>query len=124
MSAQPEVEAMLAWHSALNAADIDGLVSLSTDDIEVGGPRGTGHGIELLREWVDRAHIRLEPVRWQADRATVVVEQTAQWQAGDGSLTSPQIVASVFRMDRGKVASVIRYAEFEAALTSAGLARS
>ena len=115
---------MLAWHSALNAADIDRLVSLSTDDIEVGGPRGIGHGIELLREWVDRAHIRLAPVRWQADRATVVVEQSAQWQADDGSLTSPQMVASVFRMDRGKVASVIRYAEFGAALKSAGLARS
>lgn len=33
-----------AWQEALNSGAIEGLVTLSHPDIEVGGPRGTGRG--------------------------------------------------------------------------------
>lgn len=115
-----EIETVLAWHAALNAADTDRLLRLSSDDVEVGGPRGAGRGAQLLREWVARAQIQLEPVRWQALGGTVVVEQTARWQAPDGQLTEPQVVASVFKVADGKVTSVLRFGTMPEALEFAG----
>ena len=51
------VEIVLAWHAALNESDVQRLLSLSTDDVEVGGPRGAGRGADLLRDWVARAGV-------------------------------------------------------------------
>jgi len=119
-----EVEIVLAWHAALNAGDADRLVSLSATDVEVGGPRGAGRGGELLRDWVAHANIHLEPLRWQALSDTVVVEQSASWQTPHGEQTEPQQAATVFRVEDGKVASVIRHADFETALASVRLPRS
>lgn len=116
-----EVEVVLAWHAALNAGDTDRLVALSTADVEVGGPRGAGRGAELLREWVERARIQLEPVRWRARAEHVVVEQNASWQTSEAETTEPQTLASAFRVEGGKVASVVRYADFESAVESARL---
>ena len=78
MTTKP-VETVLAWHAALNEADVERLISLSTVDIEVGGPRGSGHGADLLRDWVNRAAVRLEPRRifCRAEAEVVVVEQEA-----------------------------------------------
>ena len=33
-----EIATVLAWHDALNSGDIDTLLSLSSDDIEMGRP--------------------------------------------------------------------------------------
>ncbi|MBV9601556.1 MAG: nuclear transport factor 2 family protein [Chloroflexi bacterium] len=115
------LELVLAWHAALNAADADRLVALSASDVEVGGPRGGGRGVDLLRDWVARAHIQLEPLRWQAQEAVVVVEQKASWQTPDGQMTEPHTLASIFRLDDGRVASVIRVDDFATALGAAGL---
>jgi hypothetical protein len=109
------------WHAALNASDVDRLASLSTSDIEVGGPRGSGRGADLLRDWVARAGITLEPRRVYARDGTLVVEQRAQWRSVDGQLTPPQTVASVFRVRDGLVAAVLRYDDVAAALQAAGL---
>ena len=75
----------------------------------------------VLRDWVARARIRLEPLRWQACDGVVVVEQTAQWQQPDGPLTETQHVASVFRVRDGKLSSVLRYDDLASALRAAGL---
>jgi ketosteroid isomerase-like protein len=115
------VEVVLAWHAALNAADTDRLLSVSAADVEVGGPRGSNRGADVLREWVARAHILLEPARWHAAGDRVVVEQSARWQRPEGQMSESQTVASAFRVEGGKVASVMRYADFQAALASAGL---
>ncbi len=80
-SGAPEVHVVQAWHEALNEGDVDRLVGLSHPDVEVGGSRGSGRGVRLLREWVERANIRLEPrhLFWSGD--TVVVEQSGQWRS-------------------------------------------
>ena len=46
-----EIATVLAWHDALNASDIDTLISLSSDDIEVGDAHGAAQGHAALREW-------------------------------------------------------------------------
>ena len=81
---------MLAWHAALNAGDTDRLVSLSTADVEVGGPRGTGRGADLLRDWVARAHIHLEPERWQARGTQSWWNRARAGERPDGQHTEPQ----------------------------------
>ena len=44
-----EVHVVEAWHAALNEGDMDRLVGLSHPDVEFGGPRGVGQGVQLLR---------------------------------------------------------------------------
>ena len=124
------VETVLAWHAALNAGDVERLLALSTDDVEVGGPRGAGRGAELLREWFGRASVVLEPGRVFArgdgdrDDDVVVVEQTGRWRLEDGALGEPQPVASVFRVSAGRVASVLRYPDVDSALAAADLSEA
>ena len=121
-SQETPVETVLAWHAALNAGDVDRLVALSTDDVEVGGPRGAGHGADLLREWFGRANVQLNPGRVFARGDMVVVEEAGRWRRDDdGSFGEPQAVASVFRVEGGRVASVLRYPDGPAALAAAGL---
>lgn len=120
-----ETNTVVAWHEALNAGDVERLVNLSHPDVEVGGPRGTGRGAELLREWVDRANIQLVPRRFFGRAETIVVEQEAAWRsANTGEVTGGQTIASVFVVRGGRVASVVRRDDLTGALSEAGLGES
>ena len=108
-----------AWHDAVNRGDADALVALSHDEIEVGGPRGSAYGAGVLRDWVARAGIRLEPLRWFQRGEDLVVEEIATWRdPGSGQPTDPATVASVFAVDGGRVRKVIRYDTLDAALSA------
>ena len=101
---------------------MDRLLGLSHPDIEVGGPRGVGRGAELIRDWADRAGIRLVPRQVFHASETVVVEQEASWTSTDTGETTPaQIVASVFGVRDGQVTSVVRHGDLSDALSAAGL---
>jgi len=110
------VRTVLSWHAALNAGDLEQLVALSDNDVEVGGPRGSGRGAALLREWFGRAGVHLEPGRVYANGETVVVEQSAVWPGA-----AAQQVASWFAVKDGKVQRVLRYESLDVALEAAGL---
>jgi ketosteroid isomerase-like protein len=115
----PEIRTVIAWHDALNDGDVIRLVALSHPDVEVGGPRGSAHGAQILREWVDRANIRLEPGRTFYEAGTVVVEQGAEWRSADpGNI---QTVASVLVVSDGLVTSVVRYPDLASALHAANV---
>jgi len=117
-----EAAVVRAWHAALNAGDVERLVTLSSDEIEVGGPRGSSRGAQVLREWAGRAGIRLEPGRIFQRGKTLVVEQKAEWRAaGTSEATGQQLAATVFVVDGGQVTSAIRHADLESALDAAGL---
>lgn len=117
-----ELRVVESWHEALNAGDTERVLALSHPDVEVGGPKGSGRGASLLREWVKRAGIRLDPLRTRHAAETVVVEQEARWRSPEtGELSGTQAVASVFVVRIGKVASVSRHADFPGALRAAGL---
>ena len=118
----PEIQTVIAWHDALNSGDVERLLALSHPDVEVGGPRGSAHGAQILREWVDRANIRLEPGRTFGEASTVVVEQGAEWRSADPS--NVQTVASVFVASDGLVTSVMRYPDLASALRAANLDES
>ena len=119
------VETVMAWHRALNDGDLGKLVGLSGEDVEMGGPRGSAHGADVLRDWAARAGIRLEPRRCFARADTVVVEQAARWpSAEDHRVTEPAMVASVFLVGDGRVASVVRYPDLATALAATGFDES
>ena len=59
------------------------MVELSDPDVEMGGPRGPARGAAVLREWVDRANVRLEPRRLFHRGDTVLVEQAAEWRSAE-----------------------------------------
>ena len=121
----PQVRVVGEWQDALNAGDVDRLVALSHPDIELGGPKGTGRGSQLLREWVARAGIRLEPRRVFHRGDTVVVEQAARWLSTDtGEEAESRIVGSVFVVQGGGVASVARYGDLAEALRAADMDES
>ena len=116
------INTVLAWHEALNDGDVDRLVSLSSDDLEVGGPRGSGRGVQLLRDWVARAGIHLEPGHIFGRADTVVVEEQARWRSPEtGEFSEPQTVASAFLVRDGRVTSVIRHPDLPSALQAAAL---
>ena len=119
-------ETVRAWHAAVNAGDLERLVALSSTDIEVAGPRGSGRGEQLLRDWFGRAGVRLEPLQtFSRDTDVVVVEQRATWAAPEGTTASPpRTVASVFSVADGRVTSVMRYADLASALEASGLSPS
>jgi ketosteroid isomerase-like protein len=121
-AASDEAAVVLAWHAALNDGDVERLLGLTTADVEVGGPRGVGHGAELLRDWVGRAGIRLVPGRLIQDGPTLVVEQDAEWRSADtGEVTGSQRLASIFTVTDGRVARTIRYPDVDSALEAAGI---
>ena len=109
------------WHDAVNHGDVDGLIAVSSEDIEIGGPRGTATGSSVLRDWLGRAGIHLEPGRWFAGKANVVVEQVATWRTSQGGMTEPAIIASSFRVEEGLVNRMIRFESLEDALAANGL---
>ncbi len=113
-----------AWHEALNAGDVDRLVALSHPDVEVGGPRGTGRGAQLLREWVDRANIRLDPRRIFHQADTIIVEQEAEWSSADTEqVVGSQVVSSFVARD-DQIVRVVRYSDLAEALRAANLDES
>jgi hypothetical protein len=114
-------EVVRAWHEAVNRGDADALVALCDNDVEIGGPRGWASGGVVLRDWLGRARIQLEPRRWFASPTEVVVEQVATWQGTDGDATDPEIVASSFIVENAVVKRMVRYGSLREALDATGI---
>ncbi|MEJ7839647.1 MAG: nuclear transport factor 2 family protein [Thermomicrobiales bacterium] len=111
-----------AFHELLNARKPDELLELASEDIKIGGPRGSGVGKQLLNEWVGRASVTMHPQRTFARGGVVVVEQLADWHdATTGEVMSSQTVASVFRIADGKIVGIARHSHFAEAANKAGL---
>lgn len=113
-----EIATVLAWHDALNAADIDTLVALSSDDIEVGDAHGAGQGHDALRRWADASARTAQPGRIYVHDGVVVVEQKISSPDQPGSATT---AASAFRVVHDHVTSVFRHEDLAAALAATEL---
>jgi hypothetical protein len=124
---QPDNPAAIAqaWQDAVNERDIDRLLELSDPEIEVVGPRGSGYGHQLLRDWLGRAGLSLTTQRVFARGDAVVMAQRGVWRSIEtGDVTGEADVASRFRVDRGRVAVFGRYDDLDAALGAAGLSHA
>jgi ketosteroid isomerase-like protein len=118
------IDLIQRWHEAVNAADIAGLRDLVTDDVEIGGPRGTAHGRDVLIDWVGRARIQMEPTDWYQRGDTVVVCQRATWPDEDGAPGIPQKVGTVFVVHAGRINRIARYSGLADAFAETGLSEA
>jgi hypothetical protein len=121
MSVKEGQAVVRAWHDAVNRCDADAAVALAHEDVEVGGPRGSSRGASVLRGWVSNAGIQLEPLRWFSRDGDLVVEERATWPGAEAQRTEPQLVASAFRVEDGRLRRVIRHDTLDAALLATGL---
>jgi hypothetical protein len=85
------LELVTTWHRLLNEGKIDELVTLIHPGVEVGGPRGAGHGMQLFRDWFGRDGIQLVPVRCFRRGNTVLMGENGTWHVqSDGQPASSQ----------------------------------
>lgn len=111
-----------AWQDAANHEDLDRLLALSDPNIELIGPRGSGYGHQLLRDWLGRAGLSLQTLRVYVRGNTVVLAQQGVWHSVEtGDVTGERNVASRFQVQEHRVVQFERYDSLDAALAEAGL---
>ena len=109
------VDVVTRWHDAVNAGDIEAVLALCVPDVTVGGPRGDGQGLELMRGWLVRSGISLEPQEEVVERdGRIVLHERAQWRTtGDAPAQAPKEAPAdtwvVFEVRDGRVSAVRRY---------------
>ena len=113
-----EIATVLAWHDALNAADLDTLVALSSDDIDIGDAHGAAQGHEALRRWASSMKTTAELGRLYVHDGVVVVEQKVSAPDNPGAVTN---AASAFRVVQDHVTSVFRHEDLASALAATEL---
>ncbi len=118
------VEVVSAWHDAVNAGRVDDAVALASDDVIVSGPGGTSTGRDVMRRWLERTGIRLEPQeQLREEKGHVLVHEQARWTtaaAPEGAPTTPTDTWVVFTARDGLLDSVARYETEQAALEAVG----
>lgn len=115
------VDIVRDWHEAVNAGDLGRLDGLVTNDVEIGGPRGTSAGRNVHHEWIGRAKINLVPLRYWARGDSVVAEESARWMQENGEMTSPVTAFSVFQLVDDRITAIARFDSLSEALAKAGL---
>lgn len=119
-TAQTE-EAIVRWHEAVNAADLDAARRAVTDPIVVSGPKGAGPiSPDGFADWITRSGIAVRPRSYHLiSTRLLVVEQDARWPTN----TAWSRVATMFRVTDGRVSAALRFADLRAALDFAYLYR-
>jgi len=118
------IELVRQWHDAVNAADTERLATLVSNDVEIGGPRGTAQGVDVLIDWVGRSHIQMVPTDWYQQGDTLVVCQRATWPEEDGTPGIPQKVGTVFVVTDGRISRIARYSGLSDAFAETGLSEA
>ncbi len=110
------------WQEAVNNRDLERLRAVSAAAIAIVGPRGVGHGFELLADWLGRAGLGLETTRSFVRGDAVVMEQQGVWSAiENGERRGAATVASAFRVAEGRVIWYARHDTLAAALGAVAL---
>jgi hypothetical protein len=111
-----------AWQDAANNQNVDRLVELSAPDIEIVGPRGSGHGIQLLKDWLGRAGLHLTTLRAFVRGNSVVLAQHGIWRSLEtGEVTGERDLASRFQVADHRVTQFARLDSLDVALNEAGV---
>ncbi len=113
-----EIATVLAWHDALNTADLDTLVALSSDDIEVGDKHGAGQGHDALRRWAGSVATTAEVGKIYVHDGVVVAELTIRGPDASGGGST---AAAAFRVVHDHVTSVFRHDDLASALSATEL---
>lgn len=104
-----------AWHTAVNDRDTEAALSCCHTDVIVGGPRGDGAGHDVMRAWLQRSGIGLEPQEELTEQGgRVVVRELAQWRTTENApaaapTQTPAETWVVFEVTDGVISAVRRY---------------
>ena len=121
MQQESPLTVVRAWLDAANRQDGNRLVELSDPKIEVIGPRGSGYGHQLLRDWLGRAGLSLETQRLFVRGNVVVLAQHGIWRSVEtGERTGQRDLACLFRVDGRRVTQFARYDSLDEAMHAAG----
>jgi ketosteroid isomerase-like protein len=100
------------WLAAVNDEDAAQLEALSSEQVEIIGPRGQGvmHR-RVLGEWLARSGFRAEVRRWFCGgEGRVVVEQLGRWQdVATGHVQAQRVIGSEFTVRGGRVVRYVRH---------------
>ena len=111
-----------AWQDAASKPDIERLLELSDPNIEIVGPRGSGFGHQLLRDWITRAGLKMTTLRAFVRDSLVVVEQQAVWRNVEtNEKVSESVIASQFVVENNRVKQFARYENLDTAFKQSGL---
>ena len=125
MQHESSLAVVQAWLEAANSQDVNRLLELSDPNIEVVGPRGSGYGHQLLRDWLTRAGLTLETLRCFGRENVVVIAQHAMWRSPEtGEVLGEADIASRFRVQDQRVVQYARHDSLDEALIEAGLDHS
>jgi hypothetical protein len=113
-----EIATVLAWHDALSQEDFGTLLSLSSDDIEIGDAHGAAQGHAALREWARRTDATIEVGEIYYRDGVVVVEERITPRSDPADVRT---AASAFRVVRDHVTAVFRHEDLAAALAATDL---
>ena len=113
-----EIATVLAWHDALSTSDIDTLVSLSSDDIEIGDAGGAAQGHASQRAWARRSDADIVVGDIYYRDGVVVVEERITSKTDPDDVTT---AASAFRVVHDHVTSAFRHSDLAAALAATEL---
>jgi hypothetical protein len=116
-----EIATVLAWHDALSSSDLDTLMTLSSEDIDIGDAHGAGQGHRALRGWASSLEVIAELGRMYVHDGVVVVEQTISNRNRPFAARS---AASAFRVVRDHVTSVFRHDDLASALAATDLSEA
>lgn len=120
------LDLVVAWHDAVRECDLEAVAALVHSDVEVGGPKGSGHGVDLMTDWVLNSGIVLELESFLQRGLTFVVAQVATWPdpTAAGGRTEPVAAASVISVFGTRISRVLRFDDVNAALDAAGFRAS
>lgn len=113
------------WIDAVNNQDAERITELSDSNMEFTGTRGSGHGIDLVRDWLLRVGLMLDSKRTFARDNAVVVEAHGVWRSVEtGEFIGDADEGWRFEVEDGRVVVVERFDDLNDALTVAGLQES
>lgn len=110
-----EIATVLAWHDALSSSDLGTLVSLSSDDIEIGDAHGAAQGHAALRDWARRTDATFEVGDVYYRDGVVVVGEQITPRADNAKIST---AASAFRVVDDHVTAVFRHDDLASALAA------
>ncbi len=114
-----------AWQNAANHQDAQRLLDLSDPSIEIVGPRGSGFGHQVLRDWMGRAGLNLTTLRAFVRNNTVVLAQHGVWRSVEtGEVIGEADIASQLTVSGERVTKFARYDRLDEALTKSGLEKT
>lgn len=120
---EAKVELVRSFVALINRRNTDALVLLADEQIELVGPRGSGFGRQLLRDWMGRANLSLDTFDAFARGDAFVLSQHGVWHTPTGEVTGEEDTFMHLRVggEPLRVMLFSRYTTLEEALAKSGL---